>query len=125
MISHSIAVQDGDTNYGYCPDHLIPKTELCGENYDLVHDLCVRISPYPLSWDDAQAKCKSEGGNLLHIINSEVQAGIQALIIKKGREKDFFEEDKWATGLSSSTDKYWIGGTVSDCNFYRFYYLFF
>ena len=105
--------QDGATSYGFCPDHLVPDIELCGENYDVVHDLCVRISPYPLNWNDAEAVCQSEGGHLLHILSQEVQDGVQALIIKKKNLKDFFEADKWQTGLSSTTEKYWIGGTVS------------
>ena len=76
-------------------------------------DLCVRISPYPLNWNDAEAQCQEEGGHLLHITSQQVQSGIQELILKKKNLKDFFEDDKWKTGLSSSNDKYWIGGTVS------------
>ena len=105
--------QDGATSYGFCPDHLVPDIDLCGENYDVVHDLCVRISPYPLNWNDADAQCQEEGSHLLHITSQEVQTGIQELIIKKKQLKDFFEDDKWNTGASSSNDKYWIGGTVS------------
>ena len=111
--------QDGANNYGFCPGHLIPENEDCGENYDVVHDLCVRISPYPLTWNDAEAKCQSEGGHLLHIMSQEVQSGIQALIRKKQNLKDFFEADKWQNGLSSLTEKYWIGGMVLRQNDWR------
>ena len=104
--------QDGANSWGYCPDHLVPDIDLCGENYDVVSDLCVRISPYPLSWNDAEAKCQDEGGHLLHILSQEVQTGVQELIQKKKQLKDFFEDDKWSTGLSSSNEKYWIGGMV-------------
>lgn len=95
----------------------MPDIDLCGENYDVVHDLCVRISPYPLNWHDAEAQCQEEGSHLLHITSQEVQTGIQELIIKKKQVKDFFEDDKWNTGLSSSNDKYWIGGTVRSLQF--------
>ena len=104
--------QDGANSWGYCPDHLVPDIDLCGENYDVVSDLCVRISPYPLSWNDAEAKCQDEGGHLLHILSQGVQTGVQELIQKKKQLKDFFEDDKWSTGLSSSNEKYWIGGMV-------------
>ena len=99
-------------SYGFCPEHLIPEIEDCAENYDPVEDLCVRISPYPLAWQEAEDRCKSEGGHLLHILSEEVQLGVVSLIARKKAIKDFFTIDQWTTGLSSSTDKFWIGGTV-------------
>ena len=78
----------------------------------MVEDLCVRISPYPLTWDEAEDRCKSEGGHLLHILSEAVQQGVVSLIARKKAIKDFFTIDQWSTGLSSSTDKFWIGGTV-------------
>ena len=78
----------------------------------MVEDLCVRISPYPLTWDEAEDRCKSEGGHLLHILSEAVQQGVVGLIARKKAIKDFFTIDQWSTGLSSSTDKFWIGGTV-------------
>ena len=78
----------------------------------MVEDLCVRISPYPLTWDEAEDRCKSEGGHLLHILSEAVQLGVVSLIARKKAIKDFFTIDQWTTGLSSSTDKFWIGGTV-------------
>ena len=100
------------TKWGYCPEHLILRPEDCAENYDRVEDSCVRISPYPLTWSDAEDKCVEEGGHLLHILTQEVQDGVEALIKSKLRLKDFFTTDKWSTGLSSDHEQYWIGGKV-------------
>lgn len=73
----------------------------------------MRVSPYPLSWEGAESKCQDEGGHLLHILSEAVQKGMDSLIRKKMKTKDFFEFDKWQTGLSSQTEKFWIGGSVS------------
>ena len=105
---------DGDDSdhWGYCPEHVIRRPEECSENYDRVEDVCVRISPYPLTWSEAEAKCVSEGSHLLHILSEEVQTGVEKLVKTKMKLKDFFSMDKWATGLSSEHEKYWIGGKV-------------
>ena len=66
-----------------------------------------------LAGGSMEAKCQDEGGHLLHILSQGVQTGVQELIQKKKQLKDFFEDDKWSTGLSSSNEKYWIGGMVS------------
>lgn len=45
----------------------------CEENYDPISDqACARISSYPETYDDAQAKCNSEGGYLLYDISQEI-----------------------------------------------------
>ena len=100
------------TKWGYCPEHLVLRPEDCAENYDKVEDNCVRVSPYPLTWSQAEEKCADEGGHLLHILSQEVQDGVEALIKAKLRLKDFFTTDKWSTGLSSDHEQYWIGGKV-------------
>ena len=73
----------------------------------------MRVSPYALSWVDAELKCMDEGGHLLQIMNKEVQSGVEFLIRSKLRSNMLFELDRWAGGISSSTDKFWIGGNVS------------
>ena len=77
------------TQWGYCPEHLVLRPEDCAENYDKVEDNCIRISPYPLTWPQAEEKCVEEGGHLLHILSQEVQDGVQTLIKSKLRNKDF------------------------------------
>ena len=101
-----------DDNWGYCPNHLIKKLDDCQDTYDRVEDVCVRVSPAPLKWADAESKCVEEGGHLLHVLSQGVQDGVQKLIKYKLKMKDFFSMDKWSTGLSSEHEKYWTGGSV-------------
>ena len=112
MDSNSREPTNLTTKWGYCPEHLVLRPEDCAENYDKVEDNCVRVSPYPLTWSQAEEKCADEGGHLLHILSQEVQDGVEALIKAKLRLKDFFTTDKWSTGLSSDHEQYWIGGKV-------------
>ena len=97
------------SDWGYCPDHLYDRTEECSENYDRLEDICIRISPYRLSWDDAEAKCQTEGAHLLSILSESVQFKLLQLLKKKESTKDFFEVNKWST---KELEGYWIGGTV-------------
>ena len=49
----------------------------CIDNYEPVSDtVCVRVSSYPETYEDAAAKCFSEGGYLFHDINEEVHVSI-------------------------------------------------
>ena len=98
------------SDWGFCPDHLFDRTEECSENYDRVDDICVRISPYRLKFQDAEDKCQSEGGHLLSIMSQAVQTKLNALLRKKESDKDFFEVNKWST---TELDGYWTGGHVS------------
>ena len=100
------------SDWGFCPDHLYDRTEECSDNYDRLEDLCVRVSPYRLSWDNAEAKCQSEGGHLLSITSQTLQLKLMLLIKKKESTKNFFEVNKWST---KELEGYWIGGTVSLC----------
>ena len=97
------------SDWGYCPTHLYDKTEECSENYDRVEDICVRVSPYRLSWEAAEAKCQTEGGHLLSVMSQSIQFGINALLKKKESIKEFFEVNTWST---TELDGYWTGGQV-------------
>ena len=85
------------------------KSEECSENYDRVDDICVRVSPYRLTWDAAQEKCQTEGAQLLSIMSKDVQFGLMALLKKKESTKEFFEINTWST---TELDGYWTGGQV-------------
>ena len=74
-----------------------------------MENICVRISPYRLKWDEAEAKCQTEGSHLLSILSQSVQAGINKLLKKKETIKEFFEINKFTT---TELDGYWTGGTV-------------
>ena len=100
-------------SYGYCPDHLIPSSQDCGENYGKIQDICVRVSPHALDWLSAEKQCIKEGGHLLPILTEDIQSQLELLIRGKLRSKSHFTSDKFSTGLSSSMTKFWIGGAVS------------
>ncbi len=58
---------------GKCPEYLYPMENGCAESYDPAGDeVCVRISAYPENYDDAQAKCLSEGGYLMYVEDLDV-----------------------------------------------------
>ena len=84
-------------------------SEECGENYDRVEDLCIRISPYKLNWDDAQAKCESEGGHLVSLTSEAQQIALNKLIKNKENSKKIFEAGSWTT---EEIEGYWTGGMV-------------
>ena len=44
----------------------------CAENYEPIGDVCVRISDFPESFDNATDKCTSEGGYLVQYVNDEI-----------------------------------------------------
>ena len=71
------------------------------------------MSPHALSWLDAEHQCVVEGGHLLHILSEKVHKEVELLVRFKMRSKEHFSVDKWSTGLSSSMEKFWIGGSVS------------
>ena len=75
-----------------------------------MEDVCVRVSPYKLKWDEAEAKCQEEGAHLIHVMSLEVQKGVEKLIKKLQLTKSFFEVNKWST---DELEAYWTGGTVS------------
>ena len=59
---------------GVCPKFLHPPENGCPENYDPVtNEICLRISAYPLSYEDALAKCDSEGAYLLQYTSAEIE----------------------------------------------------
>ena len=44
----------------------------CAENYEPIGQVCIRISAYPETHENATAKCDSEGGYLLQYVNDEI-----------------------------------------------------
>ena len=45
----------------------------CQEHYEPAGDICIRVSIYPESYENAQTRCQSEGGYLLSITSPEIQ----------------------------------------------------
>ena len=48
----------------------------CQEHYEPAGDICIRVSIYPESYENAQTRCQSEGGYLLSITSPEIQVKI-------------------------------------------------
>ena len=48
----------------------------CQDHYDPSGDMCIRPSAYSETYDDAQSKCKVEGGSLLSVTSVEIQVGL-------------------------------------------------
>ena len=45
----------------------------CNDQYEgVTANLCARVSSYPETYDDAQARCNLEGGQLLQDINQDI-----------------------------------------------------
>ena len=102
------------SNWGYCPDHLIPSPGECGENYEAVGGVCVRVSAHPLPWREAQEQCREEGGTLVEIMGQELQQGLQAVIRDKTLKlRHFSLAGIWSTGLPRENEFFWTGGSVS------------
>ena len=64
----------------------------------------MRVSAYPKSFDDARARCETEGSDLTYIVDQSMQDGIEALIAKKKALFKHFED----------TDYFWLGGIVNN-----------
>ena len=109
IISNAGSIFLDPTSWGYCPEHLIPKSSKCSPNYQLVMGVCIRISPYQLNWTEAESKCRSEGAHLAHIQSPEMQREIQLLIKQQKHTKVYFQKK-----FSKNVREYWIGGTVSN-----------
>ena len=62
-------------SWGKCPSVIEPP-EVCLLNYERPEDSCIRISTIPLSWEEAEEKCKEEGGHLFTITSSQTQASL-------------------------------------------------
>ena len=57
---------------GACPEHLKPPENGCQESYTpLDENVCVRVSAFPETYEDAKAKCESEGAFLFQHTNAE------------------------------------------------------
>ena len=68
---------------GKCTEILEPPYNGCAELYDPVSNICVRISPYPETYEKAQAKCESEGSKLLYVLDEEVHVGLGEVLKEK------------------------------------------
>ena len=52
---------------------ILPSENGCQEHYEPAGDICIRVSIYRESYENAQTRCQSEGGYLLSITSHEIQ----------------------------------------------------
>ena len=95
--------------FGYCTDYLAPAKSDCTINYHNVNGICVRVSPYPETFDDAVAMCLKEGANLISILDEKLTPFLIDHIKILSQTKDYFQS-KFSPDLSS----YWVGGVARD-----------
>ena len=107
-LDESMEVIDDVTEYGYCTLHLTPVTSDCSANYNKFLDFCIRASPYPEKFDDAQEMCEKEGANLMHIMRAEVNSQLRFYIKRLENKVYFFPQ------YSPDISTYWVGGSVKD-----------
>ena len=101
-------------SWGVCPTRPEPPVT-CSLNYELIGNLCLRFSTIPLSWLDAEKKCKAEGGHLLTMDSLAVQKSTKDTIKNRvaKKEKTFFPP------YGDDVENWWIGGTVRQVNDWR------
>ncbi len=93
--------------YGHCTGYLASDGSNCNVNYDYVGGMCVRVSPFPETFEAASLKCKSEGASLLSILDGTVVPAIQEHIDLVSKKRIEYLP-KYSPDLSS----YWVGGEV-------------
>ena len=99
-------VEDVD-EFGYCTEFSIPTLTECPLNYEKVGGKCIRVSPYPEDFSAGQAKCQTEGANLLSIMDDKLTNILKVYIINLESTRSYFHPS-----LSPDLTSYWIGGSA-------------
>ena len=92
---------------GYCTGYLASGGSNCNVNYDFVGGMCIRVSPFPETFEAASLKCKSEGASLLSILDNSVVPPIRehiSIVSKKRIE--------YLPQYSPDLTSYWVGGEI-------------
>ena len=92
-----------------------PPPLTCSLNYEQLEDICIRISTIPLSWYDAEEKCKREGGHLISIPSSNIQSALMNNI----KEKISTDKESFIPPYADDVENFWTGGTVRVLNDWR------
>ena len=87
----------------------------CSLNYEQLGDICIRISTIPLSWFDAEEKCKKEGGHLISISSSDIQLALMDNI----KQKISSDKETFIPPYADDIENFWTGGTVRLLNDWR------
>ena len=94
--------------FGYCTKYFSSGAD-CSENYSPVDGKCIRVSPFPETFDAASAKCDSEGAQLLSIHDDATIPPIKAHIAQNKENKV-----QYLPEFSPDLSAYWVGGVVNN-----------
>ena len=107
-LSPSRVYEIDTSEFGYCTKYFAGSSD-CGPNYSAVNGKCIRVSPFPETFDAASAKCNSEGAHLMPIHNDATMPPVVAHIAEnKMTEVQYLPE------YSPDLSAYWVGGIVED-----------
>ena len=95
--------------FGYCTGYLDSGGSICNVNYDYVGGMCIRVSPFPETFEEASLKCKSEGSSLLSILDNTVVPAIREHISTVSQKRIEYLP-KYSPDLTS----YWVGGEIQN-----------
>lgn len=78
---------------------------LCGCCFQLGYDnMCVRVSPVTKTFADSRHRCQAEGGDLIPILNEDMQEKVVDFVNRKKGQYEFYAERQF----------YWIGAKTDD-----------
>lgn len=106
IVDGSRVFNDPTDEVGICTDYLKPINIDCEQNYDMVDQVCLRVSPILESFDEAQNKCREEGGNLLSNLTDAFLKSLEIYISELNSSELYISQ---SLNFTSST-KFWIGG---------------
>ncbi|XP_059096708.1 uncharacterized protein LOC131891201 [Tigriopus californicus] len=89
---------------GSCTDFLIPEENGCGDHYDDVGDMCMRVSTFPVNFDEAVEACNQDGADLIAIVDDVIRDAAIKLIEKKRLQFEHFRNMNY----------FWIAGRFSN-----------
>ena len=109
MANPNLMFDENIDEYGYCTGYLASANPNCNANYDFIGGKCIRVSPFPETFEAASLKCRSEGSFLLTILQSSVMPPIKSHIEVISKSKIQFLP-KYSPDIST----YWVGGVVTN-----------
>ena len=112
-INSSLIFDDEKDEFGYCTKHLNTAGSKCSTNYDLIGGKCIRVSPFPESFEAAAAKCQSEGASLLSITDQYIMPYVSSYISNEEKSKI-----QYLPEYSPDLSAFWVGGIVVNKTWY-------
>ncbi|XP_049597848.1 C-type isolectin Sp-CL4-like [Syngnathus scovelli] len=90
-----------------CQDHDVP-VEPCGQDlYRLNDDSCVRVSPYGLTFPEAQAFCDEEGGRVVTLANENEFRKLLCIVATAIPRRLHY----WVGAIRKGDDFEWVDGS--------------